>query len=90
MIEKRDEVEARDESRHLASHQAVRSGCEVAVRISLENGVDIIPKYSGNRTTALHWAVHNRDEGILKLLLEYEGHINAKDKNGETALHWAA
>ncbi|KAF7927080.1 hypothetical protein BELL_0979g00010 [Botrytis elliptica] len=39
--------------------------------------------------TCLHFAAESGDTDITKLLLEKNADVNAKDKEGETPLHWA-
>jgi ankyrin repeat protein len=44
----------------------------------------------GTNQTALHWAVRNGHEAVVRLLLKKGAGIDVRDKKGRTALHWAA
>jgi len=50
--------------------------------------VEATIKYSNQ--IALHWAVWNENGGLFDLLLKNAADINAKNIDGETALHYAA
>ena len=53
--------------------------CEEKVNVSAEN-----------RVTALHLAIWKGHLEMVKLFLTKEENINAQNKKGETALHWAS
>jgi len=38
----------------------------------------------------LHWAAEGKDEAVIQLLLENGVEVRALDKDGRTALSWAA
>jgi ankyrin repeat protein len=60
------------------------------VKDMLEKGADVnISQDDGNRYTPLIMAVRNDYEDIAKLLLGHGAGVAVKDKEGNTALHWA-
>ena len=60
------------------------------VRSALARGEDVNDKNSWG-STALMWAVRNKHNSIVKLLLDQPGvKTNEKDNGGRTALHVAA
>jgi ankyrin repeat protein len=57
------------------------------VQLLLEKGANI---GAGDEWISLHQAASNRHGTIVQLLLEKGANVEAKAKNGETALHQAA
>ena len=59
------------------------------VRAALARGEDVNSK-DGNNTTGLMWAVKQKHNSIVRLLLEQPTlDLNCSDGVGRTALHWA-
>jgi hypothetical protein len=69
--------------------KAALGGNEKAVRMLLDDGVDI-DAGDADGQTALHWAASNGHEAVVRLLLEKGADLTAKDILGWTALHVAA
>ena len=66
-----------------------RDGKLAEVRSSLARGEDVNSKDSCG-STPLMWAVRNKHNSIVKLLLDQPAvDVNVKDNDGKTALHWA-
>lgn len=59
------------------------------MRILIDSGVDVNERdrYEGN--TALHIAVWQKNEAVLRLLVESGADVNATDNLGRTPLHQA-
>ncbi len=82
-------------SKHVSSsfHGAVRNGHFSIVKLLAERGASIPPKRLKKypdyykRNILLHEAVKYKHLNIVKFLLDKGVDINAKDKNGNTALH---
>ena len=61
-----------------------------AVMEALENGADVNEKELDTESTGLMMAVQKNNEPLVSLLLQQpEIDVNAKDKDGYTALHFA-
>jgi ankyrin repeat protein len=82
---------------------AVNEGDEENVIVLLKNGADpnaltarsVVPVfsgafYSGDKVSLLHLAVLRMNTGVLQLLLSNGAIVDAKDRHGQTPLHWAA
>ena len=67
---------------------AVELGNPAMVKLLLDNGAD--PDASDGFDTALLKAVNRRDNDIVKLLLDKGANPEVKDRNGNTALLYAA
>jgi ankyrin repeat protein len=66
------------------------TGYKVVVKLLLETGrVDMDLKDYDSQTLLL-WAIKNRHEVVVKLLLEKGAEIEAKSSSGWTPLSWAA
>lgn len=59
------------------------------VKQALKNGALSDARYKQSNKTPLIVAAANGDTAICKLLLSFGANVNAKDKNGWTALHYA-
>ncbi|XP_008205448.1 putative ankyrin repeat protein RF_0381 isoform X2 [Nasonia vitripennis] len=74
-------------------HLAVRGRYIDIAKMLLSHGADvndIIYDFEEYRWTALHIAVKNKDEKMIKLLLEYNSNVNAKEDHYRTPLHIAS
>lgn len=69
---------------------AAARGYEEVIRMLLENHANVRAKEAKSQKTALHYATLRRDDQLVGVLLKYGADINAKDKDGKTALHHAA
>ena len=69
-------------------HSAVSLGYHSAAKALIEGGADIDRKRSGD--TPLHSAIENRRGPLITLLLQRGADADAKDDDGDTALHLAA
>ena len=69
---------------------AVKSGDIQAVKVQVENGVDVNARDSEFQVTALSWAALQGHTEIAALLIERGADVNAKNQDGATALHSAA
>ena len=65
-------------------HALARHGCELAIQLLLQKGADIEAECEFG--TALTIASYHGKEGTVKLLLERNVNVNAKDKRGKTPL----
>jgi ankyrin repeat domain-containing protein 50 len=81
LLEKGADIDADDGYGRTALDWSARNGSEAVVRLLLERGA--------NCGAALSWAASRGNKGIVQLLLEKGADVNAKDENGETALHLA-
>lgn len=67
-------------------HRAAQSGNKFIVKFLLENGSNVNDTTSLAETTPLQIAVQNENEAVVNLLLKHGAKVDAKDKNGKTAL----
>jgi ankyrin repeat protein len=88
LLEKRADINAKDDQGWTALHMAVRRGALVYVQYLVEQGVDIKAKDKEGRT-ALHLAAGSGFLNTVQYLVEQGADIEAKDEQGETALHMA-
>jgi ankyrin repeat protein len=58
------------------------------LRIAISQGVDLNEKDEFG-TTALHYAVAEKNVNAVALLLEHGAEVTAQDQDGKTALHYA-
>ncbi|ORY80553.1 ankyrin, partial [Neocallimastix californiae] len=83
-------VNTKDEWGRTALMEAARNGCESIVQLLIDNGADV------KNSTALISAVgcygndEDKKERIVMLLIRSGANVNAKDKQGRTALMEAA
>jgi ankyrin repeat protein len=68
--------------------ETVKSGNVDAVRALLKERVDVNAR-QGDGATALHWAVHRNDEGMVDLLLRAGAKPDLADDTGATPLYLA-
>jgi ankyrin repeat protein len=73
-----------------ALHFATKGSNAVAIDLCLEEGMDINQRDNVDITPFHIAAAFAKDAKILKLLLQNKADINATDKNGGTALHFAS
>ncbi|OAP64317.1 hypothetical protein AYL99_00289 [Fonsecaea erecta] len=59
------------------------------VELLLEKGAALESRDSRFDRTPLFWAVRNRHEAVVKLLLDRGAEVDTKDKTGQTPLVWA-
>jgi len=59
-----------------------------AIKYLLDSGAD--PNICSIYGTPLHHAVQEKDLSIVHLLIEYGAHVNARNPEGCTPLHWAS
>ena len=76
-------------------HLASWDGCPMVVAALLDRGADLEAKDQDAGGTALHACVRSTKEETttlecLKVLIQYEANVDAKDTNGETAIIIAA
>jgi ankyrin repeat protein len=67
-----------------------RSGSLAAVRTLLAVGPDVNAKEPAQNQTALMWAAAEHHSDIVRALIEAKANLQARTKNGFTALHFAA
>jgi ankyrin repeat protein len=89
LLERKVDVDAKDNGGETALHKAACNGHEAVVRLLLEHEADVNAK-NNDRRTALYWAIVRGHEAVAKQLLEAKVVVNVEDRYGETALCWAA
>ncbi|XP_014205835.1 uncharacterized protein LOC106637542 [Copidosoma floridanum] len=73
-------------------HLAVRRGCLDIAKMLLARGADVndsVCDFEEYRWTALHMAVRNKDEKMVRTLLGYRADVNARDILGQVPFHLA-
>ncbi|MBO4956888.1 MAG: ankyrin repeat domain-containing protein [Rickettsiales bacterium] len=89
LLEKKADVNAKNDYRETPLHWAARNGHVDVVNALLEKGADI-NAVNNNGYTPLQLAVFYEHVGIVNALLEKKADVNAKNNNGDTPLHLAA
>ena len=87
LLEAGADAEARNEKGQTALYEAVRRGGKAdVVKVLLEHGADMAADWKSIIWKALYWP------NVLTVLLEYgaDTGLDARDRHGEAALHWAA
>jgi ankyrin repeat protein len=86
------QVSARDKGGRTALHLAARNGHVEALQLLLSTEGASVEDQTHIGTTAVHFAAECGQLEVLRYLLSTEigADIEAKDRNGRTALHWAA
>jgi len=84
-IKKGVDVNALTDDGWTALHFAAYKGFEDAVKILLNAGVDVNIQGKIYHRTALHYAVHQNNLAIVKIILAYNPDLKLIDKGGETA-----
>ena len=80
-----DEIKlSRPSLREQALFLATERGCETAIRVLLENGVDVAAQ-SIDGEAAIHRAAFRANHAVIHLLLGNGANINQKDNEGRTA-----
>jgi len=67
-----------------------RKGEVQHVQNLLKARANVNARYYTSGCTPLHWAAHFGHEAVVRLLLENNADIEARDNDGRTPLHWAA
>src|SRR2546426_957231 len=67
-----------------------RSGNADAVEMLLARGADVNAKEPAQNQAALMWAAAEHHPGVVGMLIEAKADLQARTKNGFTALHFAA
>ena len=70
--------------------QAALSGLEHAVKVLLKHGASLKSAVTLHDLTPLHLAARHGHAEVVKVLLENEANLTARDKNGLTPLHTAS
>ena len=66
------------------------TGSVDAVRLLISGGANINAKEPSQNQTALMWAIAEHHPGVVRLLMEHGAELQARTKQGFTALHFAA
>ena len=69
---------------------ASRAGNAVAIPILADAGADVTRPWGTNGWTPLEHAVHKRQAGSIKALLDAGAPVDQRDEHQRTALRWAA
>ena len=70
--------------------QAALSGLEHVVKVLLEHGASLNSAVTLHDLTPLHLAARHGHAEVVKVLLDREANVTARDKNGLTPLHTAS
>jgi ankyrin repeat protein len=84
------DVSTADKNGYTPLFLAVINGHGEIARLLVENGARVEDSTTAEKQTPLHWAAYNEDGPLLDFLLKHGANINAKNIEGETALHYAA
>ena len=71
-----------------AIHHAAERGSRLSIQALLDTGV-LIDSRNAVEQIALQCAARNGFDSVVKQLLKNNADVNAKDENGQTALHGA-
>ncbi len=82
LLERKADVDAKDEYGETALHQAARGGHEVVVRLLLEHNAEIDSE-DDNGWVVLHGTAANGHETVVRLLLEHRADIRADEMDGQ-------
>ena len=66
------------------------TGSVDAVRLLIAGGANVNAKEPAQNQTALMWAIAEHHAAVVQLLIEHRGDLQARTKQGFTALHFAA
>ncbi|WP_265041633.1 ankyrin repeat domain-containing protein [Wolbachia endosymbiont (group B) of Melanostoma mellinum] len=89
LINKGDDVNARDNRGNTPLHLAVLADKLQVVEKLIERGADINAK-NNHGGTPLHWAALNQNVSIVEKLIEKGANVNEKNKYDNVPLHYAA
>ncbi len=89
LINKGDDVNARDNRGNTPLHLAVLADKLQVVEKLIEGGADVNAK-NNHGATPLHWAALNQNVNILEKLIEKGANVNEKNKYDNVPLHYAA
>ncbi|WP_264719450.1 MULTISPECIES: ankyrin repeat domain-containing protein [unclassified Wolbachia] len=89
LINKGDDVNARDNRGNTPLHLAVLADKLQVVEKLIERGADINAK-NNHGATPLHWAALNQNVSIVEKLIEKGANVNEKNKYDNVPLHYAA
>jgi ankyrin repeat protein len=67
-----------------------RTGSADAVRALIESGADVNTKEPSQSQTALMWATAEKHPDVVKVLIDAGGDVQARTKQGFSAIHFAA
>ena len=71
-------------------HTSVKLGDNPMTAILISHGVTLETQSLFEHKTALHFAVREKNIGIIRMLLDQNAHVNAQDIYGSAAIHYAA
>ncbi|WP_264376841.1 MULTISPECIES: ankyrin repeat domain-containing protein [unclassified Wolbachia] len=89
LINKGDDVNARDNRGNTPLHLAVLADKLQVVEKLIEGGADVNAK-NNHGATPLHWAALNQNVNIVEKLIEKGANVNEKNKYDNVPLHYAA
>ena len=69
--------------------KAARVRDSEGIEAALAEGADVNAPGGSERATALHWAAETGNAELAKLLLDRGANLEARDRWGQTPLHWA-
>ncbi|EPS37481.1 hypothetical protein H072_8811 [Dactylellina haptotyla CBS 200.50] len=89
LLEKGEEIEAKDSNGRTALSWAAGAGDEAVVKLLVDKDADIEVKGISSKT-ALFWAAQNGYEKVVRNLVDMGADMEAKSDWDQTALLWAA
>uniref|UniRef100_A0AAU7YKD6 Ankyrin repeat domain-containing protein n=1 Tax=Wolbachia endosymbiont of Oeneis ivallda TaxID=3171168 RepID=A0AAU7YKD6_9RICK len=89
LINKGDDVNARDNRGNTSLHLAAIADELQVVEKLIEGGADVNAK-NNHGATPLHWAALNQNVNIVEKLIEKGANVNEKNKYDNVPLHYAA